>query len=332
MVAYLDGASMIVNQADRHNKTLYDLCCSLAERHFLHVFGVVYLTPPGSQAVRLHNDDQDVFLMQVWGRKHWTIRPAPKLLPYTEEMLGKDTPVPEELIQPPVMEFDMKAHDVLYIPRGFLHEAATGEELSLHVTITIPTSDYCWGVQVVKNLLQEMHTSVVIPRELQALCKRPLGNVGRRASQNDGVGASLEKVLNIWRTHLSAEAVVAGFESRMARMNEGQARAFSKMSSLPWRPGVTEGCRVRFMHGISCACELGDEVAIFTRASDGLKLEFPIAASASETIAALTNQPQAVLDLPSSDPFARVALLQLLCQHGVVQVFLGDAAPPQPSP
>merc|ERR1712232_939404 len=100
---------------------------------FYHVFGVLYLTPPDSQAVRLHNDDQDVFLFQVWGRKHWTIRNSPQHLPYTEEMLGKSDPVPPELIGDPIMSFDMQPHDVLFIPRGFLHEARTSAEPSLHI-------------------------------------------------------------------------------------------------------------------------------------------------------------------------------------------------------
>ena len=62
---------------------------------------------------------------------------------------------------------------VLYIPRGHLHEAATSSEPSLHITLTVPgaqqaakpqspllfssfqsrpTSDFCWGVQMVKHL------------------------------------------------------------------------------------------------------------------------------------------------------------------------------------
>eukprot|EP00913_Durusdinium_trenchii_P016608 g15612.t1 len=71
--SYLAGFSMVINQADRHHKVLFDLC------------KVVYLTPPGSQAVRVHTDDQDVILLQVWGSKHWTLYNAPTHLPYTEE-------------------------------------------------------------------------------------------------------------------------------------------------------------------------------------------------------------------------------------------------------
>ena len=37
-----------------------------------------------AQAVRVHTDDQDVILLQVWGSKKWRLYNAPTHLPYTE--------------------------------------------------------------------------------------------------------------------------------------------------------------------------------------------------------------------------------------------------------
>merc|ERR1719409_1780284 len=48
LVAYLDGASMIVNQADRYHPVVYEFSRVLAAMHFHHVFAVMYLTPPNS--------------------------------------------------------------------------------------------------------------------------------------------------------------------------------------------------------------------------------------------------------------------------------------------
>lgn len=58
-----------------------------------------YLTPPNSQAVRAHTDDQDVFILQVWGSKKWHLWEADPLLIYTEEMMGKTEPVPTEKME-----------------------------------------------------------------------------------------------------------------------------------------------------------------------------------------------------------------------------------------
>ncbi|CAE8606078.1 unnamed protein product [Polarella glacialis] len=329
LLAYLDGTSMIVNQADRHNQVILEFCRSLADHFFHHVFAVLYLTPPGSQAVRLHNDDQDVFLFQVWGSKRWTVRNAPQLLPYTEEMLGKDCPVPENLVGPPLLEFTMEAHDVLYIPRGYLHEAATGEEASLHITFTIPTSDYCWGVNLVKHLTGQLR-SKQLPGPQRSLCQSslaPRGAAGPAVLDDAALDEKLQELLGSLASQLSAEDVVRSFEQRMERTNDNQGRQFSMMTGgergRPTRPPrVTEDTRVRLMPGVSCHCEPDSEMAVFSRSGDGQHLEMPILKSSSGLVCALTSKPQWVRDLPTKDPFQRLCVLQLLLEHGVLQLFL----------
>ena len=41
---------------------------------------------------------------------------------------------------------------------SYYFQATTGEEPSLHITITVPTSDYCWGVQLTKHLMQKLQS------------------------------------------------------------------------------------------------------------------------------------------------------------------------------
>jgi len=318
MVGYLEGASLIVNQADRCNTTLYQLSRVLAQMHFHHVFGVVYLTPADSQAVRLHNDDQDVFLLQVWGKKRWTIRPAPQLLIYTEEMLGKEEPVPENLVGEPVMEFTIEPGDVLYMPRGYLHEATTGTEPSLHITITVPSSDYCWGVQLVKHLLQEMHTDKLpsAPSLRGSMCNRS------SKGEDSPFDKDLSKVIGTWADKLSPERVLETFQQRMARTNEGQERQYAHIAQAKTGPCVTEHCRVRLMYGVHAEVYEDMEYAVFRRSTDGQELEMPIGKTAVPLIHSLTSRPQRVRDLPGEDAFERICVLQMLVQSGVLQVFL----------
>lgn len=315
--AYLDGASLIVNQADRSSKTLFDLCSVLAKRHFYHVFSVMYLTPPDSQAVRLHNDDQDVFLLQVWGSKKWTIRNAPKLLPYTEEMLGKDSVVPPELVKEPVMEFTMEPHDILYIPRGYLHEAMTVDgEPSLHVTITIPTSDFCWGVQLVKHMMKQVQRSE-LPPQMQTVCNSSLserGLSGRQTMDDATLDARLQELLEAWKKDLSVESVVDAFEQRMAATNQSQQQMFKRREEIQLRPCVTEDSRVRLMCGIQRVDETIDAQVVFSRSSDGKKLVLDMNPSAVPLIKGLTSKPQHVRDLPCADKFERLCVLQVLLE------------------
>jgi len=321
LVAYLDGASIIVNQAERYQPAVYELCKALADEYFHHVFAVVYLTPPDSFAVRMHNDDQDVFLLQVWGTKHWTILNAPTMLPYTEEMVGKDDPVPPEAVGEPIMSFDMQAGDVLYIPRGFLHEASTSAEPSLHITVTMPTSDYCWGVQLVKHLMQNLHSRDT-PPEIRKLCETQLAGPGG-SLDNASLDVNIQDILKHWASNLSAESVLEAFEGRMQRTNEGQDRATQKAMSRELWPAVSDENRVRLMCGVTCWCEGNSELAVFKR--DSQRLELPIASSSAALIRSLTARPKKVKSLPCADPFERLCVLRLLHQQGVVQLFLRDA-------
>ncbi|CAK0846345.1 unnamed protein product [Prorocentrum cordatum] len=321
--AYLDGASMIVNQADRFNTTLYEMSRSLAESHFMHVFSVVYLTPPGSQAVRLHNDDQDVFLLQVLGKKRWTVREAPKMLPYTEEMLGKDAPVPEELIGPAIMAFTMEAGDILYIPRGCLHEAATGEaEPSLHVTVTVPTSDYCWGVHLVRQLARQLGGGE--PGAGRGGGPGPRGGAAWGRLDDATLDAHVQGAVKGWLSNVGVDCVLDEFDERIGRTNEGQARQRGAAAELRLRPWVTEASRVRLMPGTTCRVGSNDSSAIFARVEgeEDQRLEVPIPRSAAALVRSLSGSLRWVSELPCQDPIQRIFVLQMLQQQGVLQLFL----------
>merc|ERR1712083_33730 len=113
------------------------------------------------------------------------------------------------------------------IPRGFLHEAATGEEHSLHTTITIPTSDYCWGVQLVKQMTQSFRARD-FPPHMQQLCTSSMsahGRAGPKAMDDATLDAKLEEVLQAWSSNLKVDGVLDAFEQRMAKTNEGQERS-----------------------------------------------------------------------------------------------------------
>lgn len=321
--AYLDGATLILNQADRSVPTLSGFCRRLGAKHFGHTFGVLYLTPPQSHAVRLHSDDQDVFLCQLWGRKSWTIRgPPPIRLPYTEEMLGKNTPVPDDLQGNPIMTFIMEPGDVLYIPRGFLHEACTGTELSLHCTITVPTSDYCYGVQFVR-LFTEMLNSPDLPSELRKTADIPLAVKNGAVELDDNtINSHIDDLLQAWINEVNTESLKSSFLSRISHVNANQKSATADVLKrrchlAPW---VKEVDSIRLMYGVKCSCKQGPEIVVFQR--NGKYLRMPIARTSYQLFQSLSSTPQRVLDLPCDDPFERICVLNCLHQNDLVQVFL----------
>mmetsp|Transcript_81526 Transcript_81526/g.176214 ORF Transcript_81526/g.176214 Transcript_81526/m.176214 type:complete len:98 (-) Transcript_81526:9-302(-) len=87
------------------------------------------------------------------------------------------------------------------------------------------------------------------------------------------------------------------------------------------RPMAREDTRVRLMTGVCCQCEPDSEVAVFSR-PDGQRMEMKISRWASALVRGLTSKPQWVTDLPCEDGFARICVLQMLHEQGVVQLFL----------
>jgi len=127
------GASLVVAQFHEVHPPLARFCRGL-EKAFLHgVQANIYLTPPDAQGFRVHFDTHDVLVLQVSGRKAWRVWDAipyaapTRHTPWTNSVATEGEP--HELLMSP--------GDVLYLPRGVMHEAMVqqGEEPSLHITI-----------------------------------------------------------------------------------------------------------------------------------------------------------------------------------------------------
>lgn len=148
--AYLDGCSIVVNHAEEASPAVAQLCRDL-RRVLPHAFANIYLTPPDGRAVDAHADDRDVIVLQLAGAKSWKVFPPPDGLafPVEDEQVGKaGRAVPASAVRAgrESMVRTLRKGDVMYVPRGFVHEAATGKEgASLHLTLALPSHDWSWA-------------------------------------------------------------------------------------------------------------------------------------------------------------------------------------------
>ena len=123
-----------------------------------------YLTPPeSSQGFAPHYDDIEAFCLQLQGRKRWKVyRPLNK----GETLPRQSSPdyVPDDLADvKPVMDVVLSPGDVLYMPRGWIHQACTlpggkkDDGHSLHLTVSA-MQQWAWV-----DLLE-----IVLPEALEA--------------------------------------------------------------------------------------------------------------------------------------------------------------------
>jgi ribosomal protein L16 Arg81 hydroxylase len=125
------GGTIILNHLHRRHPPLANLCAAL-ELEFSAPFQTnVYLTPARAQGFHPHFDTHDVLVLQIAGSKRWQLYGTPVDL----ALKGHGAHARQDEPGPVNEEFDLRAGDTLYLPRGLVHEAISTDEASLHITV-----------------------------------------------------------------------------------------------------------------------------------------------------------------------------------------------------
>jgi ribosomal protein L16 Arg81 hydroxylase len=127
-----EGASLILDSVHDHAPAVRELALS-CERAFSAITVVnAYAAWRSAHGFDLHWDQQDTFVLQIAGRKHWQIFEPTRLHP-----LGGESQRPPKPTAPPVWNQVLEEGDCLYLPRGWWHVAKPLDEPSLHLTVTL---------------------------------------------------------------------------------------------------------------------------------------------------------------------------------------------------
>jgi len=242
--ALIDGASCVVNHAELIWPPFSRLCQQLRSR-LLHVYINSYVTPAESQAVSAHADDRDVFILQLRGRKRWKVYEEPPIkYPYPHEQVGKQgLKVPEKILERPVIEHELQPGDVLYMPRGYVHEASCSSYASWHATLAIATHDWSWTKVLTQMAAKAMDTEAS-GRWRQAV---PLNSLAEGAPKNlDSIArstdAELEQVLDYLRQNLSLQSLSEAMANKLRAHNMNQSGYSMEFQELLKERSVDEAC------------------------------------------------------------------------------------------
>lgn len=154
--SYQNGRSIRLLMPQTLNKSMWKLCSLLSEYFGNFVGSNIYLTPPGTQGFAPHYDDIEAFVLQLEGQKNWKVysprREAEELPRFSSADFSQDE-LGEEFL-----DVVLQPGDLLYFPRGFVHQAkSVEEEHSMHLTLSA-CQRTTWG-----DLLEKL-----LPRTLQA--------------------------------------------------------------------------------------------------------------------------------------------------------------------
>ena len=131
------GASLVADAAEDASFDLKQVAAMLSAQ-FLGTSGAnVYCSFRGVQAFLSHVDLHDVFAVHCEGEKVWRIYKN-RARDVVEQHSGPEAQAEIERSKGPLlMEVRMRPGDLLYIPRGYYHDALASTEASLHVTFSV---------------------------------------------------------------------------------------------------------------------------------------------------------------------------------------------------
>ena len=144
---FYEGYTIILTEYERHSAVLLRLLHDIERTFHTSVMSNVYLTPRNAQGFSAHWDTHDVFILQFSGTKDWMIYDSPILLPARQQRYrGREWTRVE-----PTLTATLEPGDLLYVPRGFVHEARSQEAVSGHVTIGLYVYTYAHLLQTIAD-------------------------------------------------------------------------------------------------------------------------------------------------------------------------------------
>jgi bifunctional lysine-specific demethylase and histidyl-hydroxylase MINA len=283
------GATIVLQALHLSRPELGAFCRSL-EQTLGHPAQVnAYYTPRAAQGLPVHHDTHDVFVLQVSGEKRWLVYEPALELPLKNQKYTRELGEPG----PSVHDLTLRAGDMLYLPRGWLHEALTSESDSLHLTVGVNVVTW---LDAFKAALEECGDEVAFRRSIE---------------------------------HGEADELVEQLRSRLGR-DDVQRRAAEKLARTrrPLRDGQLT--QLRALEELDLDTEVERRSALVRVAErngsvvlafEGKEVAFPAHAADEARGALELEEPFTAADLPGAlDEDGRLVLVRRLVREGLLRI------------
>jgi ribosomal protein L16 Arg81 hydroxylase len=249
------------------------------------------------QGFNRHCDTHDVIVLQVYGKKYWRVYEGGRPHPLKDD-IAPNKAAPDKVVWEGLLEDG----DVLYIPRGWWHEASAVGEVTLHLTFGIHQRT---GVNLVHWLADQLRAST----ELRA----PLRRFASPEEQQQQLAELKRQLL----AALDDDVLERYFTQQDAR---ARSRGWA---SLPWAVDSTPPMDARVTLAAPRALNLVRDNGSIRFDANGRAWQFAAAAEpllhtlerGPATVAELCNVTAGALDDATVQQF-----VVELARHGLVQV------------
>jgi hypothetical protein len=203
-----EGATLVLDAVDELSEPVEELAKGLELFFRERVQVNLYAGWQTSRGFDLHWDDHDVFILQVTGRKRWSVYGQTRPYPLVNDIEKAQKPE-----HAPLWEGTLEDGDLLYIPRGWWHVAVPLAEPTLHLTVGVHKRT---GLDLLRWLSEQVRASETFRRDLPRLA-----SAGERAAHNARLR---EELLAAWD-----DSLVERFYEELDARAEPRARV-----ALPW--------------------------------------------------------------------------------------------------
>jgi bifunctional lysine-specific demethylase and histidyl-hydroxylase NO66 len=293
------GASLVADAVEQVAPEVRALTDSLAQRFAARVEANLYCSFQGVQAFASHCDLHEVFAIHCVGEKRWRIY-ANRAENPLEHITGDDAQARIDAAKGPVlMDVTLRPGDLLYIPRGYFHDALASSAESLHLTLGVtPHSG-----KLLFELLQEMAVREPAFRAYLADAREQEG--AALAGQLAALGARLSELAG----SRAMQEEIAIRQRRLAAPHRGLA--------LPARPALDFHARTDRPAAVAWL-----EAGAVLRAGGGDQPLGPIADAAEYVLSRPAVSAQELRARFAHHPDAELAaLLALLTRLGLVRPY-----------
>jgi ribosomal protein L16 Arg81 hydroxylase len=218
------GATLVLDAADELFEPLRELAEGLEYHFHEHVQINLYAGWQTTRGFDLHFDDHDVFILQVTGRKRWSVYGMTKPYPLAQDRAASAKPETN-----PIWEEMLQDGDLLYIPRGWWHVATPQAEPTLHLTVGVHNRT---GVDLLRWMIGRMTKS--------ATFRQDLPRFSSMAEQQAHMNELKQEMLAEWD-----ELLLKRFFDQMDEEAQPRPRLNLPLIAMNERFGLTEHTLVR---------------------------------------------------------------------------------------
>jgi hypothetical protein len=285
------GATIVLQGLHLSRPAVGTFCRSLEQVLGHPAQANAYYTPRSAQGLPVHHDTHDVFVLQVSGEKRWLVYEPALQLPLKDQRYSPELGAPGDAVEDRIL----RPGDMLYLPRGWLHEALTSDTDSLHLTIGINVVTW---LDAFKAALEELADDLRFRRSWQS------------AEGTDDLVEALRERLGSADVERRARAKLV----RTRRpIRDGQLRQLRALEGLEPETVVERKPTV--------LVELTERDGGVSLAFEGRELTFP--AHAREEVIAIVDADDAFTpaELPGSlDEPGRLVLVRRLVREGLLRI------------